>query len=468
MHSNTVQQANICIARQECPTAQVYQLRSGSGGAAVADLLDALEADATALGVSHFAVSGPTLEEVFLAAAVADDAGDGAAGGAHAGPGGAHAAAEGEGCTGRAASRSTCTGNGVAARTAQGQAAGKRSHEGALMVNGKEGGGQAAPAANGIGLGPGSAAKADGAVELQAYQRDPTDESALAPSAPALGPLSPAETSVRHAESSGPPPASSLEAHAPLLSASGAGSERTARAGTRADDMAEAAAAAASDGNGAGGAAEKEAAAAEQASGAGMGGSGHDVALGRSSEHGGEFVPDGNPDREGLRQSGSRANVGAASRAGSSELAGSGATAADAEWTAVSLDEPSRGHPAMQQGGACAEGVGGGGGAFGRVLRRRHRRRLGWWVAFREMVRKRAIGAGAPAPAPIPALMVCELATCAEAARVSLLKAHYSQAQHAPGLLIRLQAMCNRRAKQHIVPTGAPGNGATFIVEHKW
>ncbi|KAK9833394.1 hypothetical protein WJX81_001382 [Elliptochloris bilobata] len=42
----------------------VYQLPSGpGGGGAVADLLDALEADAPVLGVGHFAVSGPTLEE---------------------------------------------------------------------------------------------------------------------------------------------------------------------------------------------------------------------------------------------------------------------------------------------------------------------------------------------------------------------------------------------------------------------
>lgn len=35
-HSKTL------LFRQGCPTVQMYQLRSGSGGAAVADLLDAL------------------------------------------------------------------------------------------------------------------------------------------------------------------------------------------------------------------------------------------------------------------------------------------------------------------------------------------------------------------------------------------------------------------------------------------
>lgn len=437
----------------------MYQLRSGSGGGAVADLLDALEAQAAALGVSHFAVSGPTLEEVFLAAAAADDAEDGAAGGAHAGDGVEPAAAEGERFTGRPASRSAHVANGAAARGAQGQTAGMRSGEGLLIANGKESGGQAAPAgrvgggaaaapaADGRGWGSDSAARANGAAELQAYQRDHIKKAALAPSAPALGPLSPPEPSVRHAESSGPLPGSPPEAHAEVSSASGAESERTAGAGSCADDMAEATAAVASDDSGAEGAAGKEAAAAEQASSAGVdrtsaagvrsdgsgGTSGHDVAFGRSSEHGGELAPDGNPDLGGLKQGGSGNTVVAAPRAGDPELAGSGATAADAEWTAVSLDEPSRGDPATQQVAACAEGARGGGassGAFGRVLRRRHRRRLRWWVAFREMVRKRAIIAGAPALSLKPAQMVCEQDTCADSAHASFAFLRHTSPKH--------------------------------------
>ena len=481
-----------CVARQGWPIAQVYQLRSGSGGAAVADLLDSLEAEAAALGVSHFAVSGPTLEEVFLAAAAADDAedgaavgahagdgaapaaaegerfsgrparrsagmangmaegGGGAATGAHAGSGAAHAAADGDGAAGRPASSSAHVANGVASPGAHAQADGKRSHEGVPMANGKEAGGQAAPAANGIGLGPGSAARADGAVELQAYQRGPGEKSALAPSAPALGPLSPAETSARRAESFGPPPASLPEARAPVPSASGGGSDCTAGPGRSADDMAEAEVAAASNDIRTGGDAEQEAAAAEQASSAGMdrvsaagvpsggpmGTSGHDGALGRSSEHNGEFPPHGSHDREGLRQGGSGGKLGAAPRAGDPELAVSGATAADAEWTAVSLEEPSMGNPAMQQDGACAEGAQGGrggSGAFGRVLRRRHRRRLRWWVAFREMVRKRAIGAGRDARG---ALLTLLLPVVAVIAVLSVLKVNIDPT--APQLLLQL------------------------------
>ena len=409
---------------------QVYQLRSGSGGGAVADLLDELEAEAAALGVSHFAVSGPTLEEVFLAAAAADDAGDGgaAAAGSY---GGAHANAGGDGPAGRAASHSSDMANGASARAAQSQAAGKRAHGEVPTANGKDSGGQvaygapaggmgsgvtAAPAANGLRLGSHSPARADGAVELQALGQDPSPEAALAAGAPALGPLSPAEPRVGHAEGSASPPAPLPEAHAPVPSASRAGGERTAAADGCGDGAAGAASDLVPDDSRAGGAAGREADASEQAGSAGVdgtgaagtppngwgGSSGRDVAFDHSSEHDGEVFPNGDPEPKGLSQGSSGRKVAeASSRAGDLNLAGPGGAAADAdaEWTAVSLDEPSRRDPAMQQGRGSAEGPQGGSGnsgVFGRVLRRRHRRRLRWWVAFREMVRKRAIGAGAP------------------------------------------------------------------------
>ena len=54
------------ILCQERLAAQVYQLPMESSGS-FADLLEALEARSSSLGVTHYAMSMPTLEEVFLA-----------------------------------------------------------------------------------------------------------------------------------------------------------------------------------------------------------------------------------------------------------------------------------------------------------------------------------------------------------------------------------------------------------------
>ena len=59
-------QSAVLILYQERLAAQVYQLPMESSGS-FADLLETLEARSSSLGITHYAMSMPTLEEVFLA-----------------------------------------------------------------------------------------------------------------------------------------------------------------------------------------------------------------------------------------------------------------------------------------------------------------------------------------------------------------------------------------------------------------
>lgn len=418
----------------------MYQLPNsgGGGGGAVADLLDALEAKAPDLGIRHFAVSGPTLEEVFLAAAAASDAEEAApaydrpiasrptgrgaadesaigaldrhANGAAAAAGvasggmtsGAHVtgvsgrehdasgAAAGSGrlvCSSeqeRGGVRSVASGGQVADGGGQGRELGPAGELGRAgsRVNGVAAADQAEAAAA---AGPSGRPLGSGAVELQALGQAPGDIQAGSM-------LVGSSTASFPAESAGGPASGDGGAAGGSVPARGAHADAAVDAEPPGDMRLPSPFAC----QGGHSAAPADAAGLQRAAG-GSSSSREANDSGRDAAQSGDAVPAGSLGREvggeaGLASAAGRRAAVPPSKQGSARADG-------AEWSAVSLDDT--GGASMQvssvarggQGAVLAGAGNTGAGPLGALHRRRRRRRR-WWVAFREMVRKRAITAG--------------------------------------------------------------------------
>jgi len=384
---------------------QVYQLPAsggsgGGGGAAVADLLDALEAAGPGLGIGHLAVSGPTLEEVFLAAAAHADVGeDGAA--ADAGCVVSRAA------PGAAASATGLTGPGGKDAAAPGRPAHAVLANGAAPLAGLAGGALDGPSVAAQGAGASAHGGASGVVARGADAEGP------GPSGRLEGLLEGAEAEGRREVAAGlgtrlhggeQPPAAAVAGRAQLerageppwrdsgAQAAGATGESGAAPETAPDGVAAAARAhcahADSDPQGSGGV--------ELQTLAGPAGLAPDLALQTAAATEGATPDAPRQNTTGHEPRGESAAPPVASR----PAAGGGPgerRGGEAEWTAVSLEDAGADAAACNPSGALLgaagdDGAGTQSGECGRWRRRRRGRR--WWVAFREMIRKRAITAG--------------------------------------------------------------------------
>ena len=419
---------------------QVYQLPNsgGGGGGAVADLLDALEAKAPDLGIRHFAVSGPTLEEVFLAAAAASDAEEAApaydrpiasspagrgaadesaigaldrhANGASAAAGvasggmtnGAHVtgvsgrehdasgAAAGSGrlvCSSeqaRGGVRSVASGGQVADGGGQGRELGPAAGELGRAGSGVNGVAAADQAEAAAAAGPGGRPLGGGAVELQALGQGPGDNLAgsllVGGSAASFLP-----------ESAGGRASGDGGAAGGSVPARGAHADAAVVAEPPGDMRLPSPFAC-----GGGPSAAPADAAGSQCAAGDPSSSREANDAGRDAAQSGDTVPAGSLGEVG-GDAGSASAAGR--RAAVSPSKRESARADGAEWSAVSLDDT--GGASMQlsnvaRGGQGARLVGAGNSGAGPLgaLHRRRRRPRRWWVAFREMVRKRAITAG--------------------------------------------------------------------------
>ncbi len=393
----------------------MYQLPAGGGsgggsggGGAVADLLDALEAAGPGLGIGHLAVSGPTLEEVFLAAAAHADVGeDGAP--ADAGcvvsraaprpaPGLANPAGPGPGRNGKDAAAPGRPAHAVLANGAalSAEQAGGASDGPSVAAQGAGAaahrGGSSAAARGADAESPGPSGRLGAAVEgAEAERRG----EAAAGAVPGL------DTRLQGGEQ---PPAAAVGGRAQLERA---GEQPWRDSGAQAAAVTAAAGAAPDTAPGGAAAAARAHRARADAHPQGAGG----VELQTLAGHAG-LAPDpalqsaaaaerAAPDEPRQHAAGHEPRGKSAAPPDASRPAVGGAPAAgerrggEAEWSAVSLEDAGADAAAQAPSGALlgAAGDDGAGIESGRWRRRRRGRR--WWVAFREMVRKRAITAGA-------------------------------------------------------------------------